>query len=125
MKNKVTDATYEFYCQQVRYWLKEFGVMSYTVFFDRTTEKVAAMVRINNEGRSLTFVLPRHLEDSSREAVGHSALHEVVHGVVAKLSAVGYNRHSTEAELEDAEEAVVCRVTQVVWNLSKRQSPRG
>ena len=122
---KVTDATFKFYCRRVRYWLDQFGIKDYTVFFDRTDNHVAAQVNINVGSRSLTFLLPRTLNDSSRQTVAHSALHEVIHAVLARLSSVGQDRFVSESELEDAEEAAVCQITDLIWNLSKPQRSRG
>ncbi len=64
-------------------------------------------------------MLPANLEDTSRQAVDHSAIHEVAHAVVAKLTAVAHDRYVTEKEIDDAEEAVVCQITTLVSNLSK------
>ncbi len=118
---KVTDATFKFYCRKCRYWLKQFGITDYTVFFwhDPMLKDASAEVRVDSKGRGLTFVLPHSLDDTSRQSVDHSAIHEVAHACVAKLSEVAHDRYATEKEIDDAEEAVVCRITTLVSNLSK------
>lgn len=97
----------------------------YTVYFSHEDIKdSAAEVRVDSEGRGLTFVLPTKLEYTSRQSVDHSAIHEVAHAVVAKLTAVAHDRYATEKEIDDAEEAVVCRITTLISNLSKPQRSR-
>ncbi len=87
--------------------------------------EAAAAVRIDSPARGLTFVLPLALEDTSRQSVDHSAIHEVAHACVAKLVAVAHDRYATEKEIDDAEEAVVCRITTLVSNLSKPRLRKG
>ncbi len=120
---KVTDATFKFFCRKCRYWLKQFGVTDYTVYFlHEQIHDCAAEVRVDSEGRGLTFVFPKESEDTSRQSVDHSAIHEVAHAVVAKLTAVAHDRYATEKEIDDAEEAVVCQITTLISNLSKPRS---
>ncbi len=116
---KVTDATFKFFCRRVKYWLTQFGVKDYILFFDRTDTQCSAQLTINSIGRSLTFMLPHTLLDTSRASIEHSALHEVVHACVAQLCWLGTDRYVSERELEIAEEAVVCQITALVSNLSK------
>ena len=122
----VSKATFTFFCQKVRYWLRQFGLTDYTVYYSHEDIKEsAAEVRVDSEGRGLTFVLPTLLDDTSRKSVEHSAIHEVAHACVAKLAAVAQDRYATEKDIEDAEEAVVCRITTLISNLSTSQSPQG
>ncbi len=121
----VTKATFKFFCRKCRYWLKQFGITDYTVYYAlETVVDAAAEVRVDSAGRGLTFVLPLRLDDTSRQSVDHSAIHEVAHACVAKLTAVAHDRYATEKEIDDAEEAVVCRITTLVSNLSKPQRSR-
>jgi len=80
---------------------------------------------VDSAGRGLTFVLPLELEDTSRRSVDHSAIHEVSHACVAKLVDVAKDRYATEKDIDDAEEAVVCRITTLISNLSKPQRSQG
>lgn len=122
----VSKATFTFFCQKVRYWLRQFGITDYTVYYSHEEIKdSAAEVRVDSPGRGLTFVLPTLLDDTSRKSVEHSAVHEVAHAAVAKLTAVAHDRYATEKEIDDAEEAVVCRITTLISNLSTSQSPQG
>ncbi len=123
----VTDATFKFFCRKCRYWLKQFGITDYTVYFwhDPMITDSAAEVRVDSEGRGLTFALPKFLDDTSRQAVDHSAIHEVAHACVAKFVAVAKDRYATEKEIDDAEEAVVCQITTLISNLSKPSPSRG
>jgi len=100
-------------------------VTDYTVYFSHEDMKdCAAEVRVDSAGRGLTFVLPTWLEETTRQSVDHSSIHEVAHAVVAKLTAVAHDRYATEKEIDDAEEAVVCRITTLVSNLSKPPQSR-
>ncbi len=117
---QVSDATFKFYCRKCRYWLKQFGITDYTVYFwHHPIDDGAAAVHVDSAGRGLTFVLPKELEDTSRQSVDHSAIHEVAHAAVAKLTAVAHDRYATFKDIEDAEEALVCRITTLISNLSK------
>ena len=124
---QVTKATFKFFCRKCRYWLKQFGITDYTVYFslEAVVHPTPAEVRVDSEGRGLTFVLPTYLEDPSHKSVDHSAIHEVAHAAVAKLAAVAHDRYATEKEIDDAEEAVVCRITTLVSNLSKPPRSQG
>jgi hypothetical protein len=116
---QVSNATYKFFCRKCRYWLKQFGITDYTVYFSLDKiQPTPAEVRVDSEGRGLTFVLPMELEDTSRQSVDHSAIHEVAHAAVAKLTALAHDRYATEKDIDDAEEAVVCRITTLISNLS-------
>lgn len=124
---QVTNALFKFFCRKCRYWLKQFGITDYTVYFslEENIFDAAAEVRIDSEGRGLTFVLPANLDDTSRQSVDHSAIHEVAHACVAKLAEVAHDRYATKKEINDAEEAVVCRITTLISNLSKPSRSRG
>lgn len=123
---RVTDATFKFFCRKCRYWLKQFGITDYTVYFwHHPIKDGAAAVHIDNEGRGLTFVFPKYAEDTARRSVDHSAIHEVAHAAVAKLVDVAKDRYATEKDIDDAEEAVVCRITTLISNLSKPPRSRG
>ncbi len=122
----VSEATFKFFSRKCRYWLKQFGITDYTVYFHHGALLAsAAEVRVDSEGRGLTFMLPLQLDDTSRQAVDHSAIHEVAHAAVAKLTALAHDRYATEKEIDDAEEAVVCRITTLISNLSKPSRSRG
>jgi len=123
---KVTDATFKFFCRKVRYWLKQFGVTDWTVFFaQEKRDDCEAGVRIDYENRGLTFVLPTYLDDTSRRVIDHSAIHEVAHAALAQLDYAATARWVTEKEVEVAVEATVCRITTLISNLSKPQRSRG
>lgn len=121
----VTKSQFDYYCGRVTYWLNAFGVAGYTVYFGRTDLDCSAQVLISAEGRGLTFKLPMKLQSTSRQALNHSALHEVVHASLAHLCWLGNERYVAEKQLEMAEEALVCKITTLVWNLSTHQSPPG
>ena len=122
----VSKATFKFFCQKVRFWLKQFGTTDYTVYFSHEDIKdSAAEVRIEWSGRGLTFVLPKELDDTSRKSVEHSAIHEVAHACVARLAAVAHDRYATVRDIDDAEEALVCQITTLISNLSISQLPQG
>lgn len=121
----VTKAQLDYFCERVTYWLKEFGVTGYTVFFDWTDVDCSAQILISAEGRGLTFKLPHKLKETSRPALNHSALHEVVHASLANLCWLGLERHVSQKQLEMAEEEVVCNITTLISNLSKPPRSQG
>ena len=118
---KVTKVHFDYFCGRVCYWLNALGVTDYTIYFGRTNIECSAQVIINNEGRGLTFKLPWKLRDVSRQALNHSALHEAMHACMAHLCWLGNERSASETDLAMAEEAVVCKLTTLVSNLSKPQ----
>lgn len=115
----VTKSHFDYFCKRVLYWLDEFGVAGYTVYFGRTDVDCSAQVLISAEGRGLTFKLPQKLQHTSRQALDHSALHEVVHASLAHLCWLASERYVSEKQLEMAEEALVCKITALVSFLSK------
>ncbi len=122
----VTKATFNFFCRRCRYWLKQFGQTDWTVYFDHAkVEDGAAELRYDYDARGLTFALPLELDDTSRKSVEHSAIHEVAHAAVAQLEDAAKNRYATEKEIDAAVEAVVCRITTLISNLSKPPRSQG
>ena len=121
----VSKPQFDYFCGRVHYWLSAAGVVGYTIYFGRTDTDCSAQVIINVEGRGLTFKLPQTLRDTSRQALNHSALHEVMHACVAHICWLGTQRYVSEKELEMAEEALVCNLTTLVSNLSKPPRSRG
>ncbi len=122
----VSEATFKFYCRKVRYWLKQFGEIGWTVYFSQEAigEYAAAEVRVEAHARGLTFVLPLSMEDTSRRSVDHSAIHEVTHAVVTPLETLAKNRYATEEQIDDAVEELVCKITYLISNLSKPTKQR-
>lgn len=116
----VTKAQFDYFCGRVTYWLDALGVSGYTVYFGWTDMDCSAQVLISAEGRGLTFKLPKKLQHTSRQALNHSALHESMHASLAYLCWLGNERCVSEKQLEMAEEAVVCKLTTLVSNLSKQ-----
>lgn len=121
----VTKATFNYFCRRVRYWLKQFGVTDWTVYYTQDDiPDCAASVRIDHVNRGLTFVLPIELDDTSYKSIDHSALHEATHAALAKLDGIVTERFVSEKEATDAVEAAVCAITTLVSNLSKPRAPR-
>lgn len=121
----VTKAHFDYFCKRVLYWLDEFGVAGYTVYFGRTDADCSAQLIINAEGRGFTFKLPMKLLTTSRQALNHSALHEVVHAAMAYLCWLGAERCVSEKQLEMAEESLVCKITALISHLSTQQRSPG
>ncbi len=127
MKTKtVTVATFNFFCRRVRAWMKLAGELGWTVHYslEERTDCDAA-IGIDFENRGLNFVLPTELEDTSRKTIDHSALHESVHVILAHLDWLANERYVSKQEVTDACETAVCKITALVWNLSKPQRSQG
>ena len=121
----VTKAQLDYFSDRVTYWLRELGVTGYTIYFGWTEDDCSAQVIISEEGRGLTFKLPHKLMHTSRQALNHSALHEVAHAFLSHLCWLGTERYLSPKELEMAEEAVVCNLTALILSLSKPPRSRG
>lgn len=108
---QVTKAQFDYYCQRIRYWLKKFGTTDWTVYFGQEEMECAGRLRYDYDARGATFLLPFTVEDNSRDSLDETALHEVIHLVLAPLEAMGERRFVSEGEMQGAYEGVTCEIT--------------
>ena len=115
----VTKNQFEYYCKRIKYWMRKFGTTDWTVYFGQEEMECAARLRYDYDARGATFLLPFEVEDSSRSALDESALHEVIHLVLAPLEAMGARRFISEDEISGAYEGVTCEITAAVRTFLK------
>ncbi len=127
MKEKtVTHQQFEYFSRRVRYWVKYFGLLDWTIYIIKEDLDCPAEIRYNDYSRSATFVLAKYRDDQTRKDLEHSALHEVIHLALALLDIAAKTRFDVSSdEFHKIVESTACRFTTVVSNLSKPQRSRG
>jgi len=110
---QVTKAQFDYFCRRVRFWLRKFGTTDWTVYyvFEEELTDCNAEIRYDYDGRSATFALPTMLDDTTRSSLDESALHEVVHLVIAPLQAVAERRYLSRDEIRGVNEGIACEIT--------------
>ena len=127
MKNEkiVTRKQFDYFSQRVRYWVKYFGLLDWTVYIIKEDLDCPAEIRYNDYGRSATFVLAKYRDDQTRRDLEESAVHEVVHLALASLDIMSKHRFDVcEDQFHKLVEATTCRIANVILNLSNLSKPQ-
>lgn len=126
LEKSTTRKQFNYFCKKVEYWLKEFGLMEWTVYYLWQNLDCMAEIRYDTLARAATFVLAKRSDNQTRYDLTHSALHEVLHLVLADCAVAGKRRWQISlSEFDSYEEAAVCRLTALILNLSKPPRSRG
>ena len=121
LEKPTTRKQFQYYCKQVEYWLKELGLLEWTVYYLWQNLDCMAEIRYDTETRAVTFVLAKRSDNQTRYDLTHSALHEVLHLVHADFAVAGKRRWQVSlSEFNSYEEAVVCRLTQYIMASQKK-----
>jgi len=115
---QVTKAQFDYFCRRVNYWLREFGVTDWTVFYKLKSDIPGhAELIYNFMSRSATFSLYKKREkcDRTRKSLDQSARHEVGHLLLAPLTMAAEQRFGLlQEDIHEIEEGIVCRLTRVL-----------
>lgn len=110
---KTSQKHFEIFEKEVKHWVKEFGLTGWQIYFRHggTDKGSFAGCSSNLAGKAATFFLAKNWDDVivplTEKNIKKSALHEVIHLVFARLSALNSARYVSEDECTEAEEEVV------------------
>ena len=116
MRTKTTKANFDYFEDRVRFWLREFGQLDWTVHFDHYDLKgYAAQVQYDFSARGATFTISTFIRaKTTRKYLDQLALHEVAHLLGAHLEYLAGDRFITFEAIEIAKEELTCIITSVV-----------
>jgi len=115
---RVTKKQYEYFCGRVKYWMQDFGITGWTVFFlHQDLQDSSAEIRYTYSERAVTFALPWYVYQTTRKVLDETALHEVIHLVLAPLDVMAKCRYIEEREIQDVVEGTTCRLTNFIMKL--------
>ncbi len=118
MMKTITQKQFKYFCARVDYWLREFGVTDWTVFYALKADISGnAELVYNFMARRATFSLykKRRPPERTRKSLDQSARHEVGHLLLAPLAMAAEQRFGLlQADIEEIEEGIVCRLTRVL-----------
>ena len=124
MRTKTTKANFDYYKKRVKFWLREFGQLDWTVYFvHEDLEPNVAQVRYNyfNRGATFAFSTGINLPRITREFIDNTALHEVAHLLSAHLEHLTERRFISEDDVEAAKEELTCIITSVVSKFYRKR----
>lgn len=114
---KTTKKEFEEYKKWINYYVKEFGLIDYVLYFDHADiGNSNARVSIGITQRTATFILntkidPRDKEDG--KDMRYYARHEVCHLLIADVSNL-VGSFASEDEAKRADEALVVKLTNLL-----------
>jgi len=113
---KTTKKDFALYRKWVNFYLKRYGLNDWTVHFAHDDcGKAMAQCRTAIISRGVTFALNKELteEDYKSLDIRHTARHEVCHLLIAEVSHL-VGSFCSEDEWKRADEALVCRLTNLL-----------
>lgn len=113
-------AAFDLFCKEARRRLTQLGLNDWEVYFEHVhLDGRYAACSFKRLGRKATISMSTSWGPFAPTAASlkRSALHEVLHLLIADLSCAGASRHATADELEQAEEALVTRLEKALGEL--------
>jgi len=111
---KVSAEDYSFFCQCCDEFKELFGLQDWNVHYGMIDTENIAQTICNVRGHVASIFLCKEWDDTvvalDKPQLRRSAFHEIGHVVLARLTACGKARFTTEYELSESEEAVIRRM---------------
>lgn len=118
---KLNQKHYKIFKDECKKWIDVFGLKEYSVAFEFTKLKGAyATSNPSYDSKIVTIKLGTNIDDLLDHGkdldgmVKEWALHEVLHVVLNPIYCLSIARHATRAEIDQAEEGIVVRLTNVL-----------
>jgi len=110
-KKKTTVKEFKFFQQCCHNIITKLGLTEWSIYYDMITLKDCyASCDIDADNLNVTINLSKYHhgeEDDSKIFLKKTAIHEVIHILLAKLTKLAGNRYITEKELLSEEESIV------------------
>lgn len=108
---KTTLEQFETFKNYINYYLTEFNLTDWLVYFDFCKLKNRnAECSTDILGRAVTFSLNTQIYYTDENEIKECALHEVCHLLIADISDLAYKRSVTFDQIEQATESVTRRI---------------
>lgn len=109
---KTTNKHFEIFKKEVKKWMNEFKIGGWEVYFKINEEDKESLSGCswNLKGKVCTFELNRNWPEGDKvdnNNIKKSALHEVLHLVIAKITTMAVRRYVNRDQVEEAEEEAV------------------
>lgn len=119
---ETTDKHFEYFKKRVKYWLREFGLIGWRVFFEHgeadigNNERGYAKVDFDIDGRNATFTLGLNWESlkPTKALIDHSAFHEVCELLLGRLRVMAYSRFVNSDEIKEEVHAIIRTLENVI-----------
>jgi hypothetical protein len=115
---KTSAKQFQFFKQECEKWVDKFELRIWSVHYQHCRLKDYAMTSTNYTGMVAAIALNTEWDDEVRPLNNHqlakTAKHEVIHLLLAKLSALGDSRCVTRDELDQAEHELVRKLEHII-----------
>ena len=117
---KTTKAHFEYFQKCVQTWMNKLHVAGWQVYFDHADlGSNFANVAINYDGRVVTFTFctewrPTDIRPLRYAEINMTALHEVVHVLIAPLRCLAVLRFASEGEIDVTVEDLTVRLVDIL-----------
>lgn len=103
--------------RHVEYWRDRLGISDFDIYVEQGTLDDGTLADVTRDVDSRSCVIRLHAPPDGDDDLDHLsslARHEMIHVLLADLSALAHSREATHAEIERAEEALVVRLTRLL-----------
>lgn len=117
---KTTEQHFELFKKEVKKYIEEFGLKGWEVSYEHKCkdEDNYSSLRYSMMNRTATFSLTKNWGDEvtplTSEAIRESALHEVLHLLLARFYTLAGARFIEEEELREEDEAIVTNLVNYI-----------
>lgn len=115
--HKITKEHFDYFKKRCEYWKDLFGLKNWHILCIRTeidADYFASLEADVNGYCATIYLNKRRHWPVTRDSLDYSALHEIVHVVLARYRSTAKARFVNEAELHEAEEEAVRTICSVI-----------
>lgn len=110
---------FDIFKKECQHWIDRFELNNWgtEIKIDEKPSTDRCLAYIINDDESFLssiFFVPLNNKESSIESINYSAKHEVIHLLLARLSALGRKRHCSGDEIYAAEEELVQKLLKII-----------
>ena len=99
---------------RVEHWRDLLGITSFDLSVEQGTLDDGTLADVTRDVDSRSCAVRLHEPPEGNDDLDSLARHEMIHVLLADLSALAHSREATHAEIERAEEALVVRLTRLL-----------
>lgn len=115
-----TERHFAWFKQCVEKWMAKLHIAGWSVYFKHSDlEDSFAQVTLNSGGRVVTFRFCKEWRSAdirplNREEIDATALHEVIHAMLAKIRMLAVARFTSEEEIDNEIEELTVRLENII-----------
>ena len=100
--------------KHVEYWRDRLGIDSFDLYVEQGALDDGTLADVTRDVDSRSCLIRLHEPPDGDDHLSALAKHEMIHVLVADLSALAHSREATHAEIERAEESLVVRLCRLL-----------